>query len=455
LVMFGSQYLSDEKTWFYSFRKNAWEALDLNPHPLGKKSETYSTIPKMAYDSVNGVMVCLIWLGERGGHETWAFDPGKREWRKLNPVKEPAPSKSRSRNLTFSAELNLFILELSTTNNRPELWTYRYKKASPIQRPLPPANLEALTGPSKAALTWSATATPGTHQYHIYRATPAQPWLADFKKIGATSGASFEDNDVASDRASFYFVKAIASDGSDSGPSFRARTQPCVPSQPIVSVLSASRIEIDWKAHPQSDIVGYNLYRGIVSVKTVKKGEPAAWKDNDPEYAEPQVVKVADITNLKRLNNELLRGTKYADTVDLTKKGPEAADYRFAVYAYVVRAVNKLGIESGPSPYALTIPSEPVSFFCREKGDLAELKWAANPEKGIKGYRVYKLKGTWEIVPATEDLVRETTFTHSGGRNATRYWIVAVDALGQEGQPSSPAWFNHSYSGFYQGDWHQ
>jgi hypothetical protein len=40
-----------------------------------------------------------------------------------------------------------------------------------------------------------------------------------------------------------------------------------------------------------------------------------------------------------------------------------------------------------------------------------------------------------------------------GGR--TRYWVVAVDALGQEGEPSAPAWDGQSYKGFYPGEWHQ
>jgi hypothetical protein len=39
-----------------------------------------------------------------------------------------------------------------------------------------------------------------------------------------------------------------------------------------------------------------------------------------------------------------------------------------------------------------------------------------------------------------------------------RYWIVAVDALGQEGIPSAPAWgwrqFKKVYDGFT-GEWHQ
>ena len=87
---------------------------------------------------------------------------------------------------------------------------------------------------------------------------------------------------------------------------------------------------------------------------------------------------------------------------------------------------------------------------------MAELKWDAGPEEAIAGYHVYKLgKSTWEIVRVTKEPVKATTFSHQGGRNTTRYWIVAVDALGQEGEPSSPVWHQKSYKGFFQGDWHQ
>ena len=457
LVMFGSQYLNDERTWFYDFRANAWEARELNPHPPGKKLGTYSTIPRMAYDSINGVVLCLVWLNERDGHETWALDTEKFQWTKLQPAAQPSHSKSRSRNLTFVPEHNVFILELSTTNNRPELWTFRYRKVGTTKQPAAPQNLEVVTDAGKAALTWTASDSSNVKEYQIYRATSAQPWLADFRQIGTTATTTFEDKEIVAGKSHFYFVKAISRDGSESAPSFRARTEPRVLLKPIVSVLTTKRIEVRWNAHLAKDIAGYNLYRGIASVKAVKKGEPAAWKDNDPEYAEPMPVKVNDIANIQKLNRELLsaRTTNFTDTLDLTVKGTEAGDYKFAVHAYIVRAVNRLGVESGPSPYALTIPSEPVNFLCRERGDMAELKWDANPENGITGYRIYKLKGTWEIIPVTSELLRETTFTHKSGRSATRYWVVAVDALGQEGQPSSPAWANQSYRGFYEGEWHQ
>ncbi|MBI2948332.1 MAG: hypothetical protein HYY23_11865, partial [Verrucomicrobia bacterium] len=44
------------------------------------------------------------------------------------------------------------------------------------------------------------------------------------------------------------------------------------------------------------------------------------------------------------------------------------------------------------------------------------------------------------------------------GKTARRYYVVAVDALGQEGFPSSPVWFEREWKRFYlpfTGEWHQ
>jgi hypothetical protein len=135
------------------------------------------------------------------------------------------------------------------------------------------------------------------------------------------------------------------------------------------------------------------------------------------------------------------------------------------VYAYRVRAVNALGVEGGPSPYTLTIPSAPQWMFAREEGAKCHLKWAAGPEQRLKGYRVYRMEGPringpgQKVTRLTADPLPQPRYTDEvAGRDTRRYWAVAVDALGQEGFPSAPAWHYREYRRFYVpfvGAWHQ
>jgi hypothetical protein len=411
----------------------------------------------MAYDSVNGVCLCLTWDDATGQHQTWALDVAKLRWAKMNPPAGPDPSMSRSRNLGFSPAHNAFILETGPkagNGKGAQIWTYRYRKAGPDRRPAAPEDLEALAERGKVVLTWKA-AGPVAKAYHVYRAAAGEPWKLDFVRVGKTGRTTFEDRDLGPGQEYFYAVRAVAADGTEGPASCRARTTPRVLLKPVVSVLAADKVEVSWDAHPARDVAGYNVYRGVATVRTVRKGEPKPWRDNDPEYPDPVPVEVRDVTGVRKLNEQPIAGTAFLDgAVDLARPGAESGGYKYAVHAYVVKAVNRRGGESGPSPYALTIPSEPVSVLNREKGAVAELKWDPNPEKGIVGYRVYKLTGTWGITRLTDEPVKKTSFTHRSA-GPTRYWVVAVDALGQEGQPSSPVWHQHRYDGFFRGDWHQ
>ena len=457
LVLFGSQYADDELTWLYRYSTGKWEAHDLTPRPIGKKLGTYSTIPKLAYDSANGLCLCITWDTNTNEHETWIFDAAKLQWTKMNPPEEPEPSMSRARNLSYIAEDNLFILETMPKELKgygPQIWTYRIKDAPADKRPTAPTALAVTTGSDMATLTWETNGE--RKEYHVLRGEGDEAWNVKFTKIAAVKETRFEDRGLNSGKTYFYKVQAVATDGTLSEPSFQVRTEPQVLIKPVVSVLANDKVEVNWDAHPATDVKGYNVYRGLVDIRSVRQGTPAPWKDNDPAYMQPTPVEVNNITEIRKLNDRLLTSTHWTDQVVLNKPDPAADEYRFHVYAYIIRAVNNLGTESGPSPYALTIPSEPENVLCREaEGGTAELKWDVSPEKGVTGYRIYKLEDVWNIVPVTTEPVKETTFNDKPGKGKTRYWVVAVDALGQEGQPSSPAWYNQSYKGFFEGTWHQ
>ena len=93
-----------------------------------------------------------------------------------------------------------------------------------------------------------------------------------------------------------------------------------------------------------------------------------------------------DIVDLKKLNNAPVAATSFTDgMVQLLKQDPQAGEYKFHVFAYIVHAVNRLGVRSGPSPFGLTIPSGPTGVMNREEGSMANLRWEASPEKASEG----------------------------------------------------------------------
>ncbi|MEX1094585.1 MAG: fibronectin type III domain-containing protein [Planctomycetales bacterium] len=459
LVMFGSQYGSDERTWIYRYDAGRWEGHDLEPRPPGAKARTYSTIPRLAYDPLNKVCLCLVRLDGAGGRlDTWALDAGKLEWRKMEPQREPDPSMSRARNLSFISEYNLFILENQASEGRRsnQLWTYRYAVPAEDPRPRPPVDLSVVTADDRATLSWKPAEGPRPAKYRVYRAQAEHAWLTKFEPLAETDAPTHVDAGLERGKTYFYQVAAIDAEGRESDRGRQARTQPRVVETPVVRVLAADRIEVAWPKSAAPDIAGYDVYRGDVRVSTVTKGPGGAWRDNDPEYPEPLVNGVRDIRNIRKLNDQPLAESRYVDTqVDLAEKDADAGDYRYSVKAYIVRAVNRLGTESGPSPYALTIPAEPQHVLLRERSGDAEIKWEPSPEREIAGYRVYKLDRAGRMVErVTDDPIQTTTFTHVPG-HMTRYVVTAVDKLGQEGQPSSPVWFNKAYLGFFEGEWHQ
>jgi len=100
--------------------------------------------------------------------------------------------------------------------------------------------------------------------------------------------------------------------------------------------------------------------------------------------------------------------------------------------------------------------------FAKEEGATCHLKWSGNPETAITGYRVYRMNGRYD----KDQIVRLTAAPIPGlahkdteaGKASRRYYVIAVDALGQEGFPSSPVWFEREWKRFYEpfvAQWHQ
>lgn len=361
-----------------------------------------------------------------------------------------------------------------------QVWAYRYAAAKPEPGPLPPTGVQLLAEARAAVLRWQASPSPEVTGYAVYRGTGEQPWRVEFREVARVRQPTFRDEGVKPGLVHHYFVRAVTKGGAESADSVRVRAQPRAVEDVVASVLSAKEVRLTWK---QIDsLAGYHVERARVEV--FSEDELVRLKKDTPPLREPSVGALKAVGRFVRLTREPLKAAEYADTaLDLTR--PQAAGdaplyrhrfraeqldangapYRYAVFAYRVRAVNALGVEGGPSPYALTVPSAPQWLFAREDGTRCRLKWAANPERGLRGCRVYRMEGPRRNGPGqpvtrlTAEPVRGTTFTDPHATKETkRHWVVAVDALGQEGFPSAPAWHYRQFRKYYEpfvGAWHQ
>jgi hypothetical protein len=412
-ILFGAQFTDDPHTWAYDLAKNEWK--DMKPERM---PPTDRCDPVLAYDAANKVIIAVVQVIDKADgkeimgahHETWAYDAGKNTWTKLNPPREPDGWGNRRRIMVAVPDQNLILMEMYVNptlrvpgvEREQQIWTYRH-----------------------------AEAKAGTN----------------------TKPASVEP-----------------------------RKEPRIVEDAAVSVLSAREVRLTWKAPASPDIVGYHVDRAIVEV--FSEDQIKRLKTDTPPLAEPSVGGIKAIGKFVRLTKEPVKETKFTDTgVDLAKPqvvegepifthrfGKDQIDeagkpYRYAVHAYRIHAVNAMGNPSGPSPYFLTIPSSPKHLFSKEDGDDCQLKWQANPEESIKGYRVYRMESPringagQKCNRLTAEPVKDTRYTDVKiGQATRRYWVVAVDALGQEGIPSAPTWHYREWRRFYTpfvGEWHQ
>lgn len=492
-ILFGSQFSDDPHTWAYDLRKNEWFDLKPNVMPPTNRND-----PVLAYDPINKVIVAVVRATQAvdgkdvvaARLETWAFDAGKNTWTKLDVQKQPDAIGGRSRVMTFIPDQNLFLIDSyirpadrSGDLREHQIWTLRYAEAKPAATLLPPTGVKITTTPEGALLSWKPN--PNAEGYAVYRGEGSVPGQATFKQIAhlPKTATSAGDLTVKPGTVAHYAIRTLGKDGAESADSQHLRSQPRIVEDAVVSVISPKEVRLSWQPPAgATDIVGYAVERAPVEV--LSDDEILRLKKDTPPLPEPSVGAVKQIGPFVRVSEKPLALTQWTDTsVNLAEPKPFTADpiqrgrfgvsqldakgkaYRFGVYAYRIRAINALGAESGPSPYFLTIPSAPQHVFAKEQDATCMLKWAANPEKGIKGYRIYWMKGPRPEGPGqkvnrlTADPVAATQFSDSdAGKDPRRYWVVAVDALGQEGIPSAPVWHYRTQRSFYVpfvSEWHQ
>jgi hypothetical protein len=474
IVLFGSQYVNDEKTYIYNITTKEWTAFDLEPRPRSVRRDLYASIPNMIYDEIHEIHLVTIYIenietAHRWGEiETWEFNMSNMKWRKLTPLQQVPNSLSRSRNLDFNPELNLFFLENIWSNEyrnefKNQLLTFRYgeKTTEYNNKLLAPKGIKLITEENQIKLEWLDSQTSEIDKYNIYRSSNTFPEL-DFEKIDESTSLNFIDENIDSNEIYFYQIKTVKNN-IESEPSFFVKSQPQFMKKPIVSVLSTDHVKISWNSHDAEDVIGYNIYRGIAEIYTSNTISDAHYVTKkcaytDPIFDEPVIDNVHNVKDIIKLNSEPITNLFYDDfSVDLNNKGEESGDYKYAVHAYIIKAVNKLDVESGPSAYTITIPSAPKNVRLYQN----EIIWDEALEESVIGYKIYMYNTSYgpnHIL--TDEPFSGNSYTIKNTpvavKNIHRFWVVPIDVLGQEGIPSVPVYYEPSwYEGFYEGNWHQ
>jgi hypothetical protein len=492
-ILFGTQFKEDPHTWGYSLAENRWRDMAPAVQPPTDRND-----PVLGYDRASKVVLAVVRVVDKSGdddevqaghNETWAYDGAANTWRPMKPPQEPPAWGDRRRVMAFMPDLGLFLLEnyvnpgqrVPGVEREQQIWAYRYADARTDPGPSAPTHLTVSTTADAATLRWDASPS-SVGGYAVYRGEGAQPWSAGYRLIGETAGTSWRDRAATRGTVYHYFVRARGA-GGRSADSTKVRAQPRIVEDAVVSVMSAREVRLDWQPPAGADVVGYTIERAPVEV--LSEDQIVRLKKDTAPLSPPSVGAVRAIGSFVRLTKEPVRATTFTDAgVDLghparvegeplftTRLRAEQLDaagtpYRFGVFAYRVRAVNVLGVESGASPYFLTIPSAPQRLFSKEDGDRCKLRWQANPERALRGYRVYRMDGPRINGPGQPvrrlftDPVGATELVDgaAGKDGSKRYWVVAVDALGQEGLPSAPTWHYREWRRAYQpftSEWHQ
>ncbi len=470
-VLFGSQFQEDSRTWTYDLRQNRWSVLDVDAHPPAAKS-----CPVLAADTRNGIVLCSV----RGadGLETWALDVGRKRWKHLKAAREPDPSGGRNRVLLYLEDRNLFVLE-NRVKKEQQIWTFRYADApAPPSRP---SGLVVEAGANGVKLRWQPPVGDAPKHYEVWRDVGPRSWEHESTCIAPeVSATEFVDARADRDVVQRYRVRGVYADGGKSRLSFAATTRPAIVGDVVVSATDPSTVEIEWARSKSADVMGYHVERADVAVESTAQAVRIATRYRDASGA--AVGRLRAIGPFRRLTAQALTSTHWSDRsprlddsardiADAIWDSPprpdrfdaKAAPYRWAVYAYRVVAVNRLDVESGPSPLCFTYPAAVEHVFSREEdGGRARLRWRASRGKAIRGYHVYRHDGRWNsdpIVRLTATPIAATEFVDkTAGDGTRRYEIVAVDALGQEGEPSRPVWSRREWKRFYEpytDEWHQ
>lgn len=428
LLVGGSYGKKDKRTWLFDLESDFWK----DAQPKGAIPEF--RLPVL-YDPPTRTALHIE--SETDGARVWQYDPAANEWQKTPPASGPTPHHG-STDVTYDPVHNIYVLDGGHLNWNTdhigvrELWTYRFRRRAPVASDglPPPVELRAVVkSGGSVALEWKPVA--GAAGYLVYRGTGPTPWQAILQQAGAgpVRATVYQETLNMTGEAPgptvYYAVAAVDDKGREGTRSLVVRTQPPLVEGVTASSLADRTVQVRWDKSAAPDVAGYHVYASHVTV-------------GDMHFR----TLFQKIHPLQRLTDKPIQAMEF---IDSRKLGDAEKQFNHEVRAYEVRAVNAWGVESGPSATVLNLTSSVPGVRATPQPDGTVLvEWAASPEKDIVGYRVYRMDEyrTTFALPVNPLPVRETRLADRpefprSERQA--YYVVALDALGEEGMPSTGA----------------
>ena len=440
--------LRPSSPWVYDGAKDSWTPMNPLHTLIGPGMRGF--MPMVYVDSIGKV---FLHAGKRGGDtfqadRSWTYDTYSNTWTML-PESAFVPATRRAFSMCYLPEQDKVLIPPAEKDPRTWLFdvkTSQWSDAGAKGEPPkfgPPVVYDPV---SRTALAFRAEAN-GTQVWQY------DPRINEWSNVHAPLDLSphHDSVDVCYDPAdnvfimdgghvnwetdylavrevwTYKFKQAPNDKPSTTQTDAVKRINPPIVGDVVVSVLRDRTAEVRWSAGEAKDMVGYNVYAATVT--TGSRMDPYdVFTKVDP---------------FARLNDSPIKDTALVDSRPLATS---AGLFNHEVRAYYVEAIDNQGRRSGPSATVLTLTGSVPRLQATERPDgSTRLTWQPSPEKDLRGYAIYRMdeyRRTLAVrlnpvpVPATEFI----DWCDSPRAERRRYYVLAIDALNQEGLPSTGAW---------------
>ncbi len=218
-----------------------------------------------------------------------------------------------------------------------------------------PTGLIATADADSINVTWNANPEPDIVEYRVYRATSPG---GTYTQVGTSTTTSYDDTTVTLGTTYYYVVSAFAQGNESTVSNEDLGTAgvvfPIAP-QNLATTIDETALSIDWDDNPESNIVGYKLFRSLTT------GGPYT-----------------------QVHSGLLSSSDFYDTGLVND----------TTYYYVVLARDANGNEgvlSGEVSGTPTNfpPSAPTGLTAEPHDRHVILSWSQNPEPDFNSYYIY------------------------------------------------------------------